>query len=214
MYKQKVTKIRSAYNQWAETYDTMDNKTRDLEAIAIRKSLAGLSFESVLEIGCGTGKNTMWLMERAKSIKCVDFSGEMLNKAKEKINDARVRFVEADILNEWTFAKDNYDLVTFSLVLEHVKNIDTVFAKSQKLLVSNGHLYLGELHPFKQYQGSKAKYESDEGVHELECHVHGISEFFKAGTNNGMKCVDISEWYDIDADDNLPRLVSMVFQNN
>lgn len=80
-----MTKIRSAYNQWAETYDTMANKTRDLEAVALRKSLAGLSFESVLEIGCGTGKNTMWLMERAKSITCVDFSSEMINKAKEKL---------------------------------------------------------------------------------------------------------------------------------
>jgi ubiquinone/menaquinone biosynthesis C-methylase UbiE len=209
-----VTKIRSAYNQWAETYDTMDNKTRDLEAIAIRKSLAGLSFESVLEIGCGTGKNTMWLMERAKSIKCVDFSGEMLNKAKEKINDARVRFVEADILNEWDFAKYKYDLVTFSLVLEHVRDIDSIFAKAQKFLGGNGFLYLGELHPFKQYLGSKAKYESDEGVHELECHVHNISEFFNAGTRCGMTCVDISEWSDVDADGNVPRLVSMLFQNN
>lgn len=209
-----MTKIRSAYNEWAETYDTMDNKTRDLEAVAIRKSLAGLSFESVLEIGCGTGKNTIWLMERAESITSVDFSSKMLNKAKEKINDARVRFVEADILNEWTFAKEKYDLVTFSLVLEHVKEIDSVFSKAQKFLGSNGFLYLGELHPFKQYQGSKAKYESDEGVHELECHVHNISEFFKAGTGSGMTCVDISEWTDVDADDQVPRLVSMLFQNN
>lgn len=209
-----MTKIRSAYNQWAETYDTMANKTRDLEAVALRKSLAGLSFESVLEIGCGTGKNAMWLMERAKSITCVDFSSEMINKAKEKIDDARVRFVEADILNEWTFAKDKYDLVTFSLVLEHVREIDLVFAKAQKILESNGFLYLGELHPFKQYLGSKAKYESDEGVHELECHVHNISEFYKAGTGSGMTCFDISEWSDVDSDDKVPRLVSMLFQQN
>jgi ubiquinone/menaquinone biosynthesis C-methylase UbiE len=209
-----VTKIRLSYNQWADTYDTMANKTRDLEAVAIRKSLAGHSFDNVLEIGCGTGKNTIWLMERARSITCVDFSSEMLNKAKGKINDARVRFVEADILNEWSFAKEKYDLVSFSLVLEHIRDVDSVFAKAQKFLRSDGHLYLGELHPFRQYLGSKAKYESDEGMHELECYVHNISEFFKAGTSNGMKCVDISEWGDVDADDNVPRLVSMLFQKN
>lgn len=209
-----MTKIRLSYNQWADTYDTMANKTRDLEAVAIRKSLAGHSFDNVLEIGCGTGKNTIWLMERARSITCVDFSSEMLNKAKGKINDARVRFVEADILNEWSFAKEKYDLVSFSLVLEHIRDVDSVFAKAQKFLRSDGHLYLGELHPFRQYLGSKAKYESDEGMHELECYVHNISEFFKAGTSNGMKCVDISEWGDVDADDNVPRLVSMLFQKN
>ena len=209
-----MTKIRLSYNQWADTYDTMANKTRDLEAVAIRKSLAGHSFDNVLEIGCGTGKNTVWLMEIAKSITSVDFSSKMLSRAREKIDDARVSFVEADILNEWSFAKDKYDLVTFSLVLEHVRDIDLVFAKAQTFLKSDGHLYLGELHPFRQYLGSKAKYESDEGVHELECYVHNISQFFKAGTRSGMTCVDVCEWSDVDSEDNVPRLVSMLFQKN
>ena len=32
--------IQSAYNAWSETYDTVLNKTRDLEAAAIRQLLA------------------------------------------------------------------------------------------------------------------------------------------------------------------------------
>jgi ubiquinone/menaquinone biosynthesis C-methylase UbiE len=48
--------IKEAYNHWAKQYDTNLNKTRDLEAVALRESLANISFQTCLEIGCGTGK--------------------------------------------------------------------------------------------------------------------------------------------------------------
>ncbi len=80
--------VQQSYNNWAEQYDTNDNKTRDLEAIALRKTLSNISFDAVLEIGCGTGKNTAWLLEKAKLVTAIDLSEEMLAKAKEKINHA------------------------------------------------------------------------------------------------------------------------------
>ena len=54
--------IREAYNHWSAQYDTNMNPTRDLEGVALREMLADLSFKQVLEIGCGTGKNTAWLL--------------------------------------------------------------------------------------------------------------------------------------------------------
>lgn len=50
--------VETAYNKWAEQYDTNENKTRDLEGVSLRKTLANINFEECLEIGCGTGKNT------------------------------------------------------------------------------------------------------------------------------------------------------------
>ena len=76
--------VQQSYNYWAEQYDTNDNKTRDLEAIALRKTLSNISFDSVLEIGCGTGKNTAWLLEKAKQVTAIDLSEEMLGKSKRK----------------------------------------------------------------------------------------------------------------------------------
>jgi len=40
--------------------------------------------EDVVELGCGTGKNKAWLYTKAEKIIGLDFSQEMLNKAKEK----------------------------------------------------------------------------------------------------------------------------------
>ena len=74
--------IQDAYDQWSPQYDSNVNRTRDLEGISLRESLAGLHFESVLEIGCGTGKNTEWLAGKAKNIVAVDLSEGMLSMAR------------------------------------------------------------------------------------------------------------------------------------
>lgn len=74
---------RNGYDQWAESYDDIINKTRDLEGLALIEILSHIPFSMVLEIGCGTGKNTEWISEHARQIIAVDFSIEMVNKAKK-----------------------------------------------------------------------------------------------------------------------------------
>ena len=53
---------QQAYNVWAENYDTVENKTRDLEAKALHESILPTKLLDILEIGCGTGKNTEYLL--------------------------------------------------------------------------------------------------------------------------------------------------------
>ena len=48
--------VREAYNAWSATYDAVENKTRDLEARALRESVSAAEALDILEIGCGTGK--------------------------------------------------------------------------------------------------------------------------------------------------------------
>ena len=155
--------VRQAYNIWAEQYDTNTNKTRDLEAIALRDNLARIHFDTCLEIGCGIGKNTEWLITRAKELVAVDLSEEMLLRARSKINSGKVEFLQADINQPWTFAIKKFDIVSFSLVLEHIKNLDTVFKQAANSVLPGGYLYIGELHPFKQYTGTKARFDTEEG---------------------------------------------------
>ncbi len=80
-----MSEVRQAYNSWADQYDTNENKTRDLEGISLGSTLSKLHFTNCLEVGCGTGKNTAWLMAHAKKVVAVDFSEKMLAKAKNKI---------------------------------------------------------------------------------------------------------------------------------
>lgn len=203
---------QEAYNNWASQYDTNINKTRDLEGKAIRSVLSAISVESCLEIGCGTGKNTVWLAEKAIQITSVDLSEEMLAKAKAKITTDRVHFIKADITSKWTFSNHLYDLVSFSLVLEHIENLDHIFKETAQSLQQGGHVYIGELHPFKQYTGSKARFETDNGVQIVECFIHHISDIIQVAKKNGLTLVDINEYFDDDNRNEIPRILTILLK--
>jgi ubiquinone/menaquinone biosynthesis C-methylase UbiE len=203
--------ISADYNEWADTYDDVSNRTRDIEASAIRQIFSPIAFENILEAGCGTGKNTSFLLTRGERILAVDFSQEMLRKAKQKVNDPKVEFMPCDLNQPWPFAKDHFDLVSFSLVLEHIESLDFVFRQAYEVLRTEGMLYLGELHPFKQYAGSKARFETSSGeTRVLDCFVHHTSDYFRAASKAGFRCDLLKEWFDDDAHE-IPRVLTMVF---
>lgn len=205
--------IREAYNIWSDIYDTNENKTRDLEAFSLRDTLSGKKFENCLEIGCGTGKNTEWLITISNKVLAVDFSFEMLSKAKEKIASNNVEFVQADITNEWLFTKKlKVDLVTFSLVLEHIEDLEIIFNKLSKVVKNNGVVYIGELHPFKQYTGSKARFETIDGIKELTCFKHNFSDFYKAAQNHNFELLNVEEYFDENDRTSIPRILTLIFK--
>lgn len=203
---------RDAYDQWALQYDSNENRTRDLEAVALRETLSTVSFNSCLEIGCGTGKNTEWLMQHAKRITAVDLSSSMLAKAKEKINAEHVKFKQADIMSDWGFAEPPYDLVGFSLVLEHIGELEPVLKKTAAVLDPGGLVYIGELHPFKQYSGSKARFDTAEGEQVVPCFNHHITDFINAAKNAGLILVEIKEYFDEPVRTTLPRILVLLFR--
>lgn len=203
--------IREAYNQWAGQYDSNENKTRDLEAISLRETLKDFQVDNCLEIGCGTGKNSLWLMEHAHTLTSVDFSAEMLRQARQKITNRNVQFIEADILQPWTFTSPPYDLITFSLVLEHIKDLNTIFKQAATVVCSGGYVYVGELHPYKQYTGSKARFETADGVNVVTCFTHHVSDFIHAATNNGFELYYLQEYFDND-NGTMPRIVTFLFR--
>lgn len=204
--------VQNAYNEWAEQYDTNLNKTRDLEAQVLREQLGKLPFHSCLEIGCGTGKNTVWLASKAAHLLAVDFSEEMLTKAKEKINQPNVQFLQADITEPWHFAQQQFDLVSFSLVLEHIEDLTAIFKKVADCLNLHGHVYIAELHPFKQYSGSKARFETATGTQVVTCFTHHISDFVIAAKLAGLELVGLEEYFDDQDRNQIPRILQLLFK--
>ncbi len=204
--------VRQAYNTWATQYDTNLNRTRDLEGIAIRTTLDTIPAEACLEIGCGTGKNTVWLAQKSKQVTAVDLSEEMMAKAKEKITTGNVKFIQADITADWAFATKLYDLVTFSLVLEHIEHLEPILGKAADALKPGGYIYIGELHPFKQYTGSKARFETAQGLHVVECYNHHISDFTQTAKKLNLIFADLNEYFDNDDRNGIPRILTLLLQ--
>lgn len=209
MASQKIS-TQALYDQWSATYDEVANPTRDLEKRACESVLADISFRSVIELGSGTGKNTQWLAERADRVVSVDLSEEMQAVAKTKVKAPNVEFRQRDIRQPWRFAS-KVDLVTCSLILEHIEDLDQIFREAAKVLDAGGHFYVCELHPFKQYKGSKARFETDEGLKVLECFQHHVTDYTNAALVNGFNIVKMDEWFDEDDRSEIPRLLSFVF---
>lgn len=204
--------VEQAYNSWAEIYDSNDNTTRDLEMVAKRKILDKIPFRSCLELGCGTGKNTEWLMTRCTRLIAVDLSAEMLKQARKKIIADYVEFHQADLNEDWNFVEEPVDLITFSLVLEHIEDLEPIFQKAAHVLKPGGKLYLGELHPFKQYAGSKARFETGEGTRVVPCFDHHLSDFLQAAQNSGLTLMDLQEHFDAPDRSGLPRILTLLFR--
>ncbi len=204
--------IDEAYNIWADSYDTNENKTRDLELVVGKSIFEDRKFSKIIELGCGTGKNTVWLIEKCDSLLGVDFSTAMLAKAKWKITSNKVEFKQADLLKEWEFKNQSADLITASLVLEHISNLDFIFSEANKSLSDKGLFYICELHPFKQYAGSKAIFEINSEIVKLETYVHHISDYLESAVKSNFKLLELNEWFDDEEKTGLPRLVSFVFK--
>ena len=206
--------IKEAYQEWSEQYDTNENKTRDLEALALRSVLSTIKFQNVLEFGCGTGKNTVWFEQNAQEVIAADFSEAMMAKAAQKIVTSNVEFVIADINKPWNFTADKFDLISFSLILEHVESIDEIFNKSNNILQSGGYMYIGEFHPFKQYAGSKARYTTSEGEQIVTCFTHNVSDFTEAAKKYNFSLLVLEEWFDDNDRTQIPRILSLLFKKN
>lgn len=204
--------VRKAYNTWASQYDSDLNKTRDLEAFALKENLENLLLGSCLEVGCGTGKNTEWLLKRASEILAVDLSEEMLKKAKSKISSDKVKFLQANLLDPWSFVTTKFDFIIFSLVLEHIENLDIVFKKASESVNAGGYVYVGELHPFKQYSGTKARFETAEGLQIVPCFNHHVSDFTGAAKEFGLQIIEMKEFFDDNNPNNIPRILTMLFK--
>lgn len=208
---------KRSYDRWAATYDADRNATRDLDAEVVRRVPLNLAERDVLELGCGTGKNTGWLAEQARSVTALDFSPEMLARARRRAHGGNVQFVEHDIRLPWPVASRSADVVIGNLVLEHVRDLEPIFAEAARVLRPAGQLLLCELHPHRQLRGGQAHFTdvgTGETVHVI-AHVHSVSEYVNGGIAAGLELAALGEWTETGASaDAPPRLLSVLFESH
>lgn len=207
-----MTTVQDAYNIWSETYDSDENLTRDLDARITRQVLAGWHGRALLELGCGTGKNTAFLAEIAPHVYALDFSEGMLAHAQRRITAAHVTLGMADVTQAWPVANQRVDLVVANLILEHVADLGHIFRQANRCLAADGRFFISELHPFKQYLGTKARFEQADGRTEITAYTHHISEFIGSAAVHGLRLEQFNEWWHEQDAHKPPRLVSFLFQ--
>lgn len=130
------------YKIWSPMYDKFFNSGRFLEA---RKQIfQGDTFiknQKVLFVGVGTGADLELINHRELNITAIDYSNEMLERAKVKFKDSSIQFLKMDAQN-MSFNDNQFDVVVGSLVLSVVPNADKCTKEMIRVLKPNGKIII------------------------------------------------------------------------
>ncbi|MGI8857315.1 MAG: class I SAM-dependent methyltransferase, partial [Thermomicrobiales bacterium] len=116
-----------------------------------------------------------------------------------------------DLTQPWPCADQSVDLIACNLVLEHIADLSFVFAEAARTLAPSGQLFICELHPCKQYLGSKATFQREDERIEPQAFVHHLPDFLDAAASTGFTLTRLNEWWDGDDRQIPPRLISFLF---
>src|SRR2546427_8762156 len=123
--------IRAGYDRWALVYDHDANPLPPLEEPLMREAIGDVRGVTVLDLGCGHGRHTLWLAAAGAVVIAIDFSEGMLAEARRKPGAASVRFRIHDLHDPLPFASGEFELVVSGLVLEHVRDLDMFFGEAR-----------------------------------------------------------------------------------
>ncbi len=106
------------------------------------------SSKIIIDLGCGTGNTTNSLNDFDKTF-CIDISGNMLSRAKEKLkNKKNVFFIKDDLLSSLEKMKEgNIDTIISTYAIHHLTQEEKhiLFEKAYYILQDGGKIIFGDL---------------------------------------------------------------------
>ena len=114
--------------------------------------LGDVQGRAVLEVGCGAGPLTEWLVDHAATVTAMDVSPRMLDLARRRLGE-RARLIPGSLEDGLGFQPDgSVDLVVASLVLHYIRDWHRVFSEFRRVLVPGGVVVFSTHHPAMDWQ--------------------------------------------------------------
>jgi ubiquinone/menaquinone biosynthesis C-methylase UbiE len=190
-----LSSVQSGYDRWARVYDHDANPLQALEEPVVWRAVGDPSGLNTLDLGCGTGRHSLWLANSGALVTALDFSAGMLEEARRKPGGEQIRFVQHDLHAPLPFADGEFDLVVSGLVLEHLRELDGFFTEARRVLRSGGRAVISAMHPAMFLRGSQARF-TDPSTGELVqpgSIEHSVGEFAIAAVRAGFALSAIDE---------------------
>lgn len=194
-----VVDVRPGYDRWADVYDVDGNPLLLLEEPQVVALLGDVRDRTVADIGCGTGRHTLWLAAAGARVAALDFSAGMLARAQAKATAAgladAIAFQAHDLTQTWPLPTAAYARVVCSLVLEHIADLGHFYGELRRVCAPDGRIIISELHPAMALRGISARFTDPESGRETRPRSmgHTISDFVTAGLHAGLELTHISE---------------------
>ncbi|MCC7293628.1 MAG: methyltransferase domain-containing protein [Phycisphaerales bacterium] len=186
---------REGYDRWAEVYDDENNPLIALEERHLPAVLGELRGLTVIDLGCGTGRQSARLARAGASVTAVDFSEGMLARARGRADAAGIRFLLHDVHSPVPAPNGAFDRVVSCLVLEHVDPLLPFFAECRRLCRRGGSVVFSAMHPAMLLRGISARFTDPATGAEVRPRSlpHQLSDFVMAAMGAGLTLDHISE---------------------
>ena len=190
-----LSTVRVGYDRWAKVYDHDANPLQALEGPIVWHAIGDPRGLTVLDLGCGTGRHSLWLAAAGANVTAVDFSEGMLDEARQKPGADAIQFARHDLHEPLPFGDGEFDVVVSGLVLEHLRELDGLFAEVRRVLKPGGRAVISAMHPAMFLRGSQARFTDPESGEIVQpgSVAHSVSEFVMAAVRARFSIERIEE---------------------
>ncbi len=188
----RTVDARTGYGAWAPTYEGTVQDAMDVELLDALTEL-DVAGATVADLGCGSGRTGAWLAAHgAAAIDGADVTPEMLEMARAR--GVFRALVEADVADTG-LPGASYDVVTTSLVDEHLADLRPLYAEAARLLRPGGTYAIVGFHPhFIMASGMPTHFDDADGEPvAIVTHVHQLSDQVAAAHAAGLRLVELRE---------------------
>ena len=166
----------------------MGNWLLELEEPEVDRALGDVKDLEVLDVGAGTGRHAVRVAQRGARVTAVDFSEEMLARARQKTGADRVRWLVHDVALPLPFEARSFDRVLSALVLEHipVDDLASFFRDLGRVARDDGLIVVTAMHPAMFLKGVSANFRDDSGEVRPRSYVATLSDYVMGAIQAGL----------------------------
>lgn len=181
-YLQVELSVEEGYARWAGRYDSWKNPLIAVEEPAVIQLLSTLQFQTVLEIGVGTGRHAHRLAQDGVKVTGLDLSPEMLAVAQANPlpGAAPLMLVQASIEAPLPFVAGQFDLILSALALSHVTNLQPCFQEMARLQNSGGACLISAYHPDAIASQWRTSLQEPDGLYRLPNIPHTRDDYLSS----------------------------------
>jgi ubiquinone/menaquinone biosynthesis C-methylase UbiE len=184
----------SAYNIWANTYDSQPNNLiLALDEAMFSSLITSSNFTNkiIADIGCGTGRHWKKIFAIRPAQLCgFDVSRGMLDQLHKKYPNAVVHQINN---NHLPLENGTCDFIISTLAIAHINNIQQAFAEWNRIIKDTGEIIITDYHPDNLANGGQRTFQDNGRTIAVKSNIYPISQVKASFTSLGWEICDLKE---------------------